>query len=72
MISQGFEVFKSKLKYKIFFQRKGGKKKNQLKTQSSQNPPALAETKQIRELEKKVFLMEVFFSQAAFISYIAP
>lgn len=73
MISQGFEVFKFKLKYRVcFFSEKGKKKKINLKPNQTKTPSSSGNNTN-KGTEKKVFLMEVlFFFQAAFISYIAP
>lgn len=67
MISQGFEVFKSKLKYRgfcyFFFREREEKRKINLKPNQTTPPPALAETKQIKELKKRFFSWRFFFSK---------
>lgn len=54
MISEGFEVFKSKLKYRAFSETEGGGKKPQNKTQSNQKNPALAAGKKPNQNKKEL------------------
>lgn len=54
MISEGFEVFKSKLKYRAFSETEGGGKKNQNKTQSNQKNLALAAGKKPNQNKKEL------------------